>query len=205
MRSTLGGARSRRGAAAAVRRADRRADPHCRSSPAAKRRSRPRSQKVRGGARRRRRVSPRRSGRPARLDRASRLRHDRADARDPRDPGLSLVPVRMAVRARRHDRQRARSRADDRIHVADADRLRSDQHRGAADHSRLFAQRHRRHLRPHPRDAAALQENADGGPAEHLGQRDAVALDHHPRHGDAWRCSRCSSSAATPSTASPRP
>ena len=33
--------------------------------------------------------------------------------------------------------------------------------RGAADHSRLFAERHRRHLRPYPRDAAALQEAAD--------------------------------------------
>ena len=91
----------------------------------------------------------------------------------------------MAVRARRHDRQRARSRADHRLHVGDADRLRSHQHRGAADHPRLFAERHRRHLRPHPRDAAPLQADADAGPAQRLDQRDAVALDHHPRHGDA--------------------
>ena len=41
------------------------------------------------------------------------------------------------------------------------DRFRSHQYRGAADHSRLFAERHRRHLRPHPGNAAALQENAD--------------------------------------------
>ncbi len=33
------------------------------------------------------------------------------------DPDLSLVPVRMAVRARRHDRQRPRHRADHRLHV----------------------------------------------------------------------------------------
>ena len=37
------------------------------------------------------------------------------------NPDLSLVPVRMAVRARRHDRQRARSGADDRLHVGHAD------------------------------------------------------------------------------------
>ena len=65
------------------------------------------------------------------------------------------------------------------------DRLRPHQHRGAADDSRLFAERHRRHLRPYPRDAAALQEDADAGIAQHIDQFDAVALDHHPRHRDA--------------------
>ena len=79
-------------------------------------------------------------------------------AGDRRDPDLSLVPLRVAVCARRHDRQRARPRADARLHVADADRFRPDLDRRAADHPRLFAQRYRRHLRPHPRDAAALQE-----------------------------------------------
>ena len=54
-----------------------------------------------------------------------------------------------------------------------------------ADHSRIFAQRHRRDLRPHPRDAQALQENADGRSSQHFGQFDAVALDHHPLDGDA--------------------
>src|SRR5262249_53819170 len=44
--------------------------------------------------------------------------------------------------------------------------------------------RHRGHLRPHPRDAAPLQAHVDAGPAQHLGQLDAVALDHHPRDGD---------------------
>ena len=132
------------------------------------------------------------------------LRHDRPGARDPGDPGLSLVPVRMAVRARRHDRQRARPRADHRLHVGHADRLRPHQHRGAADHPRLFAERHRRHLRPHSRNAAPLQADADAGPAQHLGQLDAVALDHHPRHRDAGACWRCCCSAATRSTASPR-
>ena len=64
------------------------------------------------------RIPPRRGGRPARLHRAAGLRHARPDARDRRHPDLSLVPVRMAVRARRHDRQRARPRADHRLHVA---------------------------------------------------------------------------------------
>ena len=64
-------------------------------------------------------------------------------------------------------------------------RFRSHQHRGAADDSRLFAERHRRDLRPDPRNAAALQENADAGTAQRIHQFDAVALDHHPRHGDA--------------------
>ena len=58
----------------------------------------------------------------------------------------------MAVRARRHDRQRPRHRADHRLHVGHADRLRPHQHRGAAHHPRLFAQRHGRHLRPHSRN-----------------------------------------------------
>ena len=83
-------------------------------------------------------------------------------------------------------------------------RFRPDQHRGAADDSRLFAERHRRHLRPYPRNAAALQENADAAAAQRVDQFDAVALDHHPRHRDAGACWRCCCSAARPSTASPR-
>ena len=67
------------------------------------------------------------------------LRHARPDARDLRDPDLSLVPVRMAVRAGRHDRQRPRHRADHRLHVDLPGRFRPHQHRGAADDSRLFA------------------------------------------------------------------
>ncbi len=38
---------------------------------------------------------------------------------------------------------------------------------------------------PDPRNAAALQENADAGAAQRVHQLDAVAIDHHPRHGDA--------------------
>ncbi len=36
-------------------------------------------------------------------------------------------------------------------------RLQPVEHRGDPDHHRLFAERHGRHLRPHPRDAAPLQ------------------------------------------------
>ena len=63
-------------------------------------------------ARRQRRLPPRRGGRTARVRRTSGLRHDRPDGRDRRHPDLSVVPLRMAVRARRHDRQRPRYRAD---------------------------------------------------------------------------------------------
>ena len=162
-------------------------------------------QKVRGALGSDGRLPPRRGGRAARLQRAAGLRHARPDARDLRHPDLSLVPVRMAVRARRHDRQRARHRAHHRLHVGDADRFRSHQHRGAAHHPRLFAQRHGGDLRPHPRDAAPLQAAVDAGPAQHLGQFDAVALDHHPRHGDAGAAGACCCSAARRSTASPPP
>ena len=130
MRATMSYARPRRRAVAAIRRADRRSDPR---SAAARRRRRAAGGRRQGArrARQRRRIPARRGGRPARLHRASGLRHRRPDDGDPLHPGLSLVPVRMAIRARRDDRQRARSRADDRIHVAHADRLRPDQHRGA--------------------------------------------------------------------------
>ena len=53
------------------------------------------------------------------------------------------------------------------------------------DHSRLLPERHGRDLRPDPGNAAALQENADAATAERIHQFDTVALDHHPRHGDA--------------------
>ena len=157
--------RPRRRPAAAVRRPGRRADPR---RAAAGRRAGAAGGGAEGPrrARRQRRISPRRSGRPARVRRAAGLRHARPDARDRRDPDLSLVPLRMAVRARRHDRQRARHRADHRLHVDHPDRFRPHQHRGAADHSRLFAERYRRHLRPYPRNAAALQEDADAGAAQ---------------------------------------
>ena len=116
MRATLERSRSRRRPAAAVRRSRRGADPGCR---AARRRRRAAGGGAEGPrrARRCRRLPPRRSGRTARFRRIAGLRHARPDARDLCDPDLSLVPVRMAVRARRHDRQRPRHRADHRLHV----------------------------------------------------------------------------------------
>ena len=162
MRADARRPRSRRGAAAAVRRAQRRADPH--------RRAAGRRRGAAGGRRQGARLA--RQGR--RSTAASRWWARASPANcssygiiglmlgDLLHPGLSLVPFRMAVRARRHDRQRARPGADHRLHVADAHRFRPHQHRGAAHHSRLFAQRHRGHLRPHPRNAAPLQAHADG-------------------------------------------
>ena len=115
-----------------------------------------------------------------------RHQHGRPDGCDLRDPGLSLVPVRMAVRARRHDRERARSGAHRRLHVADADRLRSVEHRGAAHHSRAIRSTtpsssttvSARMLRRYKRMPMPDLLNS-------LGQFDAVALDHYPRDRDA--------------------
>ena len=137
-----------RGATSAIRRADR-----CAASGGAAARRRGRAAGGGGedpdGAWRLGRLSPRRGGRASRFDRVIGPWHHGLDGGDPAHPGLSLVPIRMAVRARRHGRQRARHRAHHRLHVDHADRLRSHQHRGAADHPRLFAERHRGHLRPH--------------------------------------------------------
>ena len=158
---------ARRHPVAAVRRSERRADPGGR---AARRRRRAAGGRAEGSrrARRQRRISPRRSGRAARFRRIAGLRHARPDARDLLDPDLSLVPVRMAVRTGRHDRQRPRHRADDRLHVDLPGRFRPHQYRGAVDHSRLLAERHRRDLRPDPGNAAALQENADAAAAQRI-------------------------------------
>ena len=49
------------------------------------------------------------------------------------------------------------------------------------------------------------KRHVDAGPAQHLGQFDAVALDHHPRDGDARAAWRCCCSAGTRSTASSPP
>ena len=167
MRATLSRPRPRRRPVAAVRRPRRSADPGCRTARRRCRATGSRAESPRR-ARRCRRVPPGRSGGTARFQRIAGLRHARPDARDLLDPDLSLVPVRMAVRARRHDRQRPRHRADDRLHVDQPGRFRSHQHRGAADDSRLFAERYRRDLRPDQGNAAALQENADAGIAQRV-------------------------------------
>ncbi len=83
---------SRRSPVAAVRRPRERPDPR---RGAAGRRRRPAGSRAEGAwrARRLRRISPRRGGGSARVRRAAGLRHARPDARDRRDPDLSLVPA----------------------------------------------------------------------------------------------------------------
>ena len=71
--------------------------------------------------------------------------------------GLSVVPLRMAVRRRRDHRDDARSSADRRLLLAHASRIQHDVDRGDSDHRRLFAERNRRRTRPYPRDAEEIQ------------------------------------------------
>ena len=80
--------------------------------------------------------------------------------------------------------------------AADPDRLQPLEHRGDPDHHRLLAQRHGRHLRPHPRDPAQVQ--ADAGARHHRPrhQPDAGAHDHDVADAGAGAASRSSSSAA---------
>ena len=165
MRTTLTALEPRRYPVAVVRRAERRADPRRaaagRRAGAAGRRSNKVKQALGGQIEYRRIevVGPRVSSELLSYGTLGIIIGNRCD------PDLSLVPLRVAVRARRHDRERARSRADARLHGDDAGRLRPDLDRGAAHYSGLFAQRYGCHLRPYPRDAAALQEAADDRPA----------------------------------------
>ena len=68
--------------------------------------------------------------------------------------GLSVVPLRVAVRGRRRHRDAARPRADHRLLRHHADRVQHDLDRRDPDDRRLLAERHRRGVRPHPRTAA---------------------------------------------------
>ncbi len=98
-----------------------------------------------------------------------------------RDPRLSLVPLRVAVRDRGDDRDAARHRADDRLLRGHADRVQHDLDRRDPDDHRLFAQRHRRGLRPHPRDHAQVQAPRDRRPPRQGDERHPDAHDHHRR------------------------
>ena len=76
-------------------------------------------EKVKQAARRfRLRYPPRRSRRTARFRRIGAVRHARRRAVDPGGAGLSVVPLRMAVRRRRDHRDHARSAADGRLLLA---------------------------------------------------------------------------------------
>ena len=92
------------------------------------------------------RLSPRRGRRAARVGSELAQRHARRAAGDRRHPGLHLVPLRMAIRARRliadyHDVILTSASMS-----MTADRLRPDLGRGDPDHPRLLAERYGRHL-----------------------------------------------------------
>ena len=65
--------------------------------------------------------------------------------------GLSVVPLRMAIRHRRDHRDHARSAADGRLLLDHPARIQHHLDRGHPDHRRLFAERNRGGARPHPR------------------------------------------------------
>ena len=82
------------------------------------------------------------------------------------------------------------------IVLAVAARFRSVDRRGAADHPRLLGERHRRRVRPHPRELAQVQEDGSQRAAQHLDQRDAVAHDPDRHDGDRGHPGAATSSAA---------
>ena len=88
-------------------------------------------------------------------------RRARDPVRDARDRDLHLVPLRMAVRGRRAGDPVPR-RVDDARLLLDHPAAGRPQHRrGVPRHRRLLAQRHRRHLRPHPRESAQVSQDGD--------------------------------------------
>ena len=110
--------------------------------------------------------------------------------RDGRDRDLHLVPVRMAVRGRRAGHLVPRRGDDARLLLADPAAGRSQRRRGDPRDRRLFAQRHRRHLRPDPRKSAQISQDGD---------RPACSTSRSTRRcRGRWspRCRSCSRSAA---------
>ncbi len=99
-----------------------------------------------------------------------------------RHPRLHLVALRMAVRHRRGRLAGARRGADDRHLLDPADRVQPVDHRRAADHHRLFAQRHGRRLRPRAREPAEIQGDGARRPDRPVDQRDAGAHHHDLGH-----------------------
>ncbi|CAA9484535.1 MAG: Protein translocase subunit SecF, partial [uncultured Sphingomonadaceae bacterium] len=115
------------------------------------------------------------------------LPHGRARARA-RHAGyrrLRLVPLRMAVRGGRLGDAGARRGGDAGLLRADPARVQPERGGRAADHRRLFAERHHRHLRPHPREPAALPPDGDRAVAQPVAQRNAVANHRHQPVDDA--------------------
>ena len=113
-----------------------------------------------------------------------------------RGAGLPGVPVRVALRPRRGDRDGARHSGHHRLHRRDAARGEPhDRGRGAVDGG-LLAERHDHHLRPGAGEPEEVQEGPvrDGAQPRH--QRDAAAERPDPRHHAGHAASRWRSSAA---------
>ena len=86
--------------------------------------------------------------------------HHRRARRARRDPDLHLVPLRVAVRARRRHHDDARRHHDHRPVLDHRARVQPHIDRGRADSRRPVAQRNRRRVRPRPREPAKIQEDA---------------------------------------------
>jgi preprotein translocase subunit SecF len=98
---------------------------------------------------------------------------------DDRDRDLHLVPLRMAVRRRRARHPVPRRRVTLGFFRADPAPGRPQRRRRGPDDRRLFAQRHRRHLRPNPRESAQVPQDGDRPAAQPLAQRDPGADGRH--------------------------
>ena len=118
-------------------------------------------------------------------------------ARDARHRHLHLDPVRMAVRRRRAGHPVPRRLDDAGLLLADPARVQPQRRRRDPDHRRLFAERHRRHLRPHPRESAQIPQDGDRAAAQPLAQRDAVAHDGDQHLDPARAAARCCCSGRT--------
>ena len=113
-----------------------------------------------------------RVGRAEGLGRADLVGGDRGGRGGAGDLGLHLAAVRMAVRAGRLRGADPRRRADGGAVRAVPAEVRPVDHRGAADHRRLFDQRYRGGVRPGAREPDQVQDHAAAAGAEPVGQRD---------------------------------
>ncbi len=95
---------------------------------------------------------------------------------------LPRLPVRVALRARRGHRHRARHPRHDRLHRHHAAGGEPHGRGGGAVDGRLLAQRHDHHLRPRPGEPAQAQEGSVRGHPQPLDQRDAAPERADARH-----------------------
>jgi SecD/SecF fusion protein len=119
------------------------------------------------------------SGRPDGQHGACAVRLPRRRARHAGNPDLYLVALRMAFCRGRHCDADPGHHQDDRLLLADADRLQPDGHRRGADADRLFGQRQGSGVRPHAREHAQVQVDAVLRPHRPLDQPGGHAMHLH--------------------------